>query len=173
MVYYNFETKTLVGDEPAPIYNPKVSLGHIILHHLNKFPANVFQVCADDGIETTCGEVARLSKNFAKNLLKEGFKESDVVGIVAQNSSQVTSVIFGCFMIATPISAVNSKWDDFTVVFGITEPKIIFCDRDVAKSVKNYVESKEMNAEIVILTDEIDGFRHVSEFFAEVEGVKM
>lgn len=174
MVFYNFETKTLVGEETAPIYNPNVSLGHIIVHHLNKFPKNVFQVCADDGSEMTCGEIGRLTKNFAKNMLKRGFNEGDAVGIVGKNSSHVTPVIFGCFLIALPISPINyNSEDDFTIVYELTEPKIIFCDHSVAEEVKKYVETKQRKIEIVVLTEKIDGFEHVSEYFEDIKNVEM
>lgn len=173
MVHYDFDSKTLVGDDSAPIYNPKVSLGHVIIHHLNKFPENVFQICADDGVEVSCGEIARLSTNFAKNLLKKGITQSDVVGIVGKNSTFVTPVIFGCFLIAAPISPIDSKWDDFTITFEITEPKIIFCDDNVAESVKNYVASTKRKVDVITLTKKIAGFKYISDYFEEVESIQM
>lgn len=173
MVYYDFQTKVLHGSEPTPIYNPHASLGSIILHHLNKFPENVMQVCADDEREMICGELAKLMTNFAKNMLKQNFKQGDVVGIVGRNSTFITPVIFGCFLIATPISPVDSRWNDFSITFELTEPKIIFCDHNVAHKIKNYVDKKEKKVEIVVMTDKVEGFRHVSEFFEDVGGVKM
>lgn len=173
MLHFNPTTKILAREETAEIYNPNVSLGHIIVHHLNKFPKNVFQVCADDGVEMTCGEITKLSTNFAKNMLKLGFVEGDVIGIVGKNSSHVTPVIFGCFLIALPISPIDSKWDDFTIAFECTEPKIIFCNHDILDSVKDYVVAKGKKIEIVSLTEKVDGFKHVGEFFEDVEGVKM
>lgn len=121
----------------------------------------------------TCGEVARLAFNFAKSLLKEGVQQGDVVGIVGKNSNFVSPVIFGCFLIAAPISPIDSKWDDFTITYEITEPKIIFCDNDVVENVMDYVKSKEKNTEVVILTEKVDGYRHVSEYFEENNDVQM
>jgi 4-coumarate--CoA ligase len=172
MIHFNSETRILAREDSPSIYNPKVSLGHIILHHLNKFPEKVFQVCGDDGVESNCGEIARQSKNFAKKMLKLGYSEGDVVGIVGKNSTFVTPVIFGCFVIALPISPIDSK-DDFIVPLDITEPKIIFCDHNIAQQVKNYVKTKERKIEIVILTEKVDGFKHITDFFEDVEGVSM
>ena len=173
MVEFNFDTKILAREIIAPIYNPYVSLGHIIVHHLKKYPRSVFQVCADDGSEMTCGEIAKLTTNFAKNMLKEGFTEGDVVGIVGRNSSHVTPVIFGCLMIGLPISPVDSKWGNFVSVFQVTHPKIIFCGSDIAERVKLWVESNEKKIRIVVITEKVEGFKHVTEYLTDSENVNM
>lgn len=67
----------------------------------------------------TCGEIAKLTENFAKNMIKQGFTEGDVVGIVGRNSPYVAPVIFGCPTIGLPISPVDSKWGNFESVFPI------------------------------------------------------
>lgn len=173
MVLFDFDTKILHGDEPDPIFNPKVSIGHIIVHHLRKYPDRVMQVCSDDGREMTCGEIAELSTNFAKNMLKDGFKEGDVVGIIGKNSSFIAPAIFGCFLIAAPVSLLELRFDNFSFVFDITEPKIIFCDNDIAESVDKYVQSTKRQIRVVTITQKLDGFSHVSDYFRENKDFKM
>jgi 4-coumarate--CoA ligase len=171
MVHFDSYSRTLHGDDDVPIYNPKVSLGNIILHHLKKYPENVFQVNADDGTEITCGKMANLMTNFAKNMLKKGFKEGDVVGIIGNQSNYITSAILGCFIAALPISTIFMNRDDYSMVFDLTDPKIIFCDGTILNDIKLFADSKSIK--VVTLTEKIEGFHHISEFFVDADDITM
>lgn len=171
MVSYDFEKNILYGDQVAPIYNPNVSLGHILLHYLEKDRNHVMQVFDDDDSEMTYLEIANLTRNFAKNMLKRGYKPGDVVGLVGRNSPNVTPAIFGCFLIELIISPIELA--DLWITFDVTKPKIIICDHDILPEINKYVSTKAFPIEIVVLTAQTEGYSHISDFFLDAVDVNL
>lgn len=171
MSFYDEETKILHGEQQPFVYHPHASLGEILVHHLRKTPDRVTQVCADDGTEIKCGEMADMTVNFAKNLMKFGFKLGDVVGFMGKNCSYATPATFGCYLIGCKVNLLDSSLSvsEIVSVYQQTHPMIIFCNSDYYDYTKVIVDMLGGEVEIVTLTEQLDGVRHVTEFFKDPE----
>lgn len=169
MVHYDSVTKILYGEKIPQIYHPYASVGEVLLYNLTKTPNKVTQISADDGIEITCREMASMMTNFAKNMMKLGFKFGDVVGFVGKNVTYATPAIFGCYILGCPTSPLDSLLSSVEIAFTFanTEPKIIFCDANAIEIVEEALNMMEQSLKIVSLTDKVTGFLHISEFFVD------
>lgn len=169
MVFFNCETKTLFGEQQPFVFHPNASLGEVLVYFLRKTPTKITQVSADDGIEVSCGEMADMTVNVAKNLIKLGYKPGDIIGIVGRNVTYSTPVIFGSYLLACPITPLDPTLTVgvMTAIYKNTLPEIIFCDSNVVENIVNVVASLGKTIEIVTLTDHVEGFKHVSEFLVD------
>lgn len=169
MAFYREDCRTLFGVQEPLLYHPYASLGEVLVHYLRKTPDKITQVCCDDGVEISCGEMADMTVNVAKNLMKLGLKTGDTIGIVGKNVTHATPTIFGCYLLGCPISPLEStmQHSEFISTFRITNPKIIFCDSGAFSSMEKVVKELNKNIEVVTLTEKVEGVRHVTEFFVD------
>jgi 4-coumarate--CoA ligase len=114
MFSYDKKTKILSGIQLPPFYHPNVTVGQVIANNLQREPERVVQVSYDDGVELTAAEMLKLASRIAKNLVKEGFKLGDVVGIVVKNTTYVAPVFLACLLVGCPISTLDP-------IFEVTE----------------------------------------------------
>jgi 4-coumarate--CoA ligase len=130
--HYNRESKILSGSLIEPFFHPNVSAGQLALFSLQRDPSKVVQVSYDDGVQLTAGEMAKLSLRVAKNLLMEGLKMGDVIGLVVKNSNYVAPIVLGSLLIATPCNTLDPTFEknEIAQIFMQTKPKIVFCDKD-------------------------------------------
>lgn len=170
-MFYDPDTKILHGEQRPLLHHPSASLGEILVHHLRKTPDRVAQVCAEEGTEVNCGELAALTVNFAKNLMKFGFKLGDVVGFLGRSCPHAIPATFGCYLIGCKVNLLDSglSVSEIVSVYQQTRPMIIFCDSDFHDYTKVIVNMLGGDVEIVTLTEHLDGVRHVAEFFKDPE----
>ena len=160
VVAFDKDEKIWSGPKFQPIYNPNVSVGYLILNVLKKTPEMVTQVSADTGVEITCHEMRRRTIKIAKNLQAEGYKQGDIVGIMASNSENLAPLVFACFTLGLPISPVAPAMQeaDIVMIYSMTKPKIIFCDATVVKIVQSAVDKMSIKPVINTLIDKISGY---------------
>lgn len=103
---YNPLTKTWSAPLLASIFNPEVSLGYLILNLLKTSPDRVIQVNADDGVETTCGQMFAKSVKISRFLTSIRLKQHDVVGIVARNSVNLAPAVYACLTLGLPVNGL-------------------------------------------------------------------
>lgn len=173
MSFYDPETKILKNDQLPLVYHPNASLGEILVHQLRKTPKRISQISAEDGMEINCGELADMTENFAKNLIKFGFKLGDVVGFIGRNCSYATAATFGCYLIGCKVNLLDTALSvsEIVSVYRKTLPIIIFCESDYFEYTKIIVDMLGGEVEIVTLTEHFDGVRHVTEFFKDPENI--
>lgn len=171
MFSYNPETKILSGIDFPDFYHPNVTLGQIILHYLRRDPTKIVQVCYDDGVELTAAEMIKLSTRAARNLMKNGIKYGDVIGLVAKNTTYVTPIVLACILIGAPINTLDPTFDSHEIahIFRQTKPKLVFCDHDNITAVNMALDEAENDADVITITEEIFDVRHVMEFFQQME----
>lgn len=157
------------GPETPEIYHPNLPLGQFLLHCLKKSGTKVTQVCADSGIELTCDQMVKLMTNIAHNLMNLGIESGDVVGIFAKNTTHLAPAVFGCFLLGAQINPIDPtfKAQDITQMFQQTKPKLVFCDHDNVESVQSAIDTMKSNAKVILLTNELSGYLHVSELMME------
>lgn len=166
MAYFDPHRGILHGKKLPQIYSDNVSVGQVILNVLYRTPDKVLQVCDDDDIELTCSQVTEYMTNIAKNLVKLGYKGGDVAGLIARNSTFVAPTIFACFLLRLPINPVDTSFNVNKIVqiYRETKPKVIFCDHNNADKLIAALAILESEAQVVILTERIEGLSHISEF---------
>lgn len=157
------------GPESPEIYHPRLPLGQLLLYYLAKSPLKVTQVCADSSVELTCGEMSNLMTNIAHNLMDLGLKTGDVVGIVAKNTTYLAPAVFGCILIGAQINPLDPTFiaQDVLQMYQQTKPKLVFCDNDNVDNVQSALNTMQSNAQIILLTNKLPGYLHISEFMME------
>lgn len=149
------KTKILSAAYSPPLYHQNVSIGQLAMHYLLRDSSKVVQVCFDDGVELTAGEMAKLGSRIAHNLFKAGLDLGDVIGMVAKNSTYVTPIVLGCFLNGCPVSTVDPTFEinEIANMFKQTKPKLVFCDHENWRTV---VEALRLcgNASKAVTVDE-------------------
>lgn len=159
MFSYDPQTKILSGIEIPPFYHQNVSVGQIIMHYLQREPGKVVQACYDDGVELTAGEMAKLASRIAGNIIREGFKVGDVVGVVAKNTTYVAPLVLGCLLAGCPISTLDPTFDvgEVANIFSQTKPKLVFCDHDNRDVVCTALQRCGNNNEVLTVDERLTG----------------
>lgn len=159
MFHFNRETKILSGVQIEPFYHQNVTAGQLALHYLQRDPNKIIQVCCDDGVEISAGEMAKLSLRIAKNLLMEGLKFKDVIGVVAKNSTYVAPLVLASLLIGTPCNTLDPMFDDREIahIFKQTNPKIVFCDCDNWETIIEALKRCENDAEVWTVDEKMAG----------------
>jgi 4-coumarate--CoA ligase len=173
MARYDNYNKIYHGPKFPPIYNENLSIGQLVLHHLSKMPNKVIQISDDDGIELTSDQMAEMMVNISKNLSKMGMRAGDVIGIFAKKTTYVVPVIFGCFLLRTPVNPVETSFeiDQVVEIFRKTRPKIVFCDFDVIEKLITVLQILENEATIVSLTEYHTESLHISELLKSEDDI--
>jgi acyl-CoA synthetase (AMP-forming)/AMP-acid ligase II len=161
MFSFDSDTKVLSSYQLQPFYNHFVTSGQHCLHYLQRDPSRVIQVCYDDGVSLTAGEMAKLGLRIAKNVSKEGLKLGDVIGLVAKNTTYLASVVLGSLIIGSPCSTLDPTFDESEIahIFKQTNPKIVFCDHDIINTVENALKSINNTSEIITIDQRVEGMK--------------
>lgn len=159
MFYFDRDERILSGVEVPPFFHPNVTVGQVIVHNLLREPGNVVQVCYDDGVELTAGEMVKLSSRIAKNLVREEFKFGDVVGLVVKSTTYVAPLVLGCLLVGCPLSTLDPSFDvtEISNIFKQTKPKLVFCDHDNWEIVSEALRRSGNECEIVTVDENVSG----------------
>lgn len=159
------------GPEIPEIYHPNLPLGQLLLHCLEKTPLRVSQVCAVSGVEVTCDEMGKLMRNVAHNLMSLGIKSGDVMGVVAKNTTHLAPAVLGSILMGAVINPLDPTFIaiDIIQMYQQTKPKLVFCDHDNVDKVQSAIDTMKSNAKIVLLTEKLPGYLHISELMKEPE----
>lgn len=165
MAFYDPMTKIYHGLEVPDIYHPNASLGQVLLWNFYKRPQKVIQVNDDDGISVTCEEMAELMTNIAKNLNQLGLVFGDVAGLFGSSTTYVAPTMFACYLYGLPMTPLDVSFNvnQIVQIYRQTNPKIVFCDHSVAEKLTCALEILQINAIIVILTERLEGFLHITD----------
>lgn len=143
------------GQQLPPIFNPDSSVGAIIFRTLSTNPHNIIQINDSEKTKLTNQEVIHLSSKVALKLVELGLEPSDVVGIIATNTTYLMPVAFGCFFANIPFHPLDTTFDEEVIahLWGITRPKVVFCDGGVLELVKKVVVRLKLESSIFTLND--------------------
>lgn len=78
----------------------------------------------------TFDEIRLSTIRIAQNLRCQGYKPKQVIGIMADNSDYLSSIVFASFCLGCPINALSTLVgkQDVMRMYAITEPSVVFCD---------------------------------------------
>lgn len=149
---HDLTTKTWSGPKEEILYGPGDNLGKYIIQSLDDSSDKVMQISYETDIQLTGAEIKIRSIRVAQNLIKMGIVQNDVVGIMARNSHNLASVVFGCHFIGAPINTLDPTFEeaDVTHMLNLTKPKLMFCDHDLEKLIKRILTKLELDIPIVV-----------------------
>lgn len=152
------------------IFNSEIGLGRLIMEVFKTTPERISQVFFDNGAEMTCQEMRVRTMKIATHLMKRGYKQNDVAGIVAVNSENVAPVVFACLILGMPLNilAPSLSESDIVHMYSKTRPKVIFCDSNAHETLHNAVKAMELDCEIFTLREKVAQFEFVDELISKV-----
>lgn len=129
------------------------------------------QISEDNGIILTNAELYLKSVRAAQNLTKLGYVDGDIIGIVAKNSHQIAPIVFAALSIGCPINTLDPSWEELELkhMFGITKPKVIFCDVANVRVVTKSLEAINLSATIFTFGGSTDVSDSVETLFADTK----
>ncbi|XP_075166531.1 uncharacterized protein LOC142238708 [Haematobia irritans] len=162
---YNANEKIWSGPVLKDLYNPQMTLGEAIVRQLLKTPRKTIQIMGTSGESLTVEEFLEHSMILAHNLLEAGLKCNDIVGLYAQHSVHVATVMMASFLCGTPVNALFPGFDQKTVtsLYENTRPKIVFCDKENCENARNAINELQLNAKIVLMTGSMPGVAHIND----------
>lgn len=127
---YDPETKVWAGAQNPPPFNPRASIGDVLLYCMQRNSRKVAQINANDGVELTYQEIMTKSIRVAENLRRLGLKQEDVVAVISRNNSEIASVLFGTLILGLAVNTLDPSFqtDDLAHMLKITRPKLVFCE---------------------------------------------
>lgn len=128
------------------------------------------QISDNSGVILTNSEIKMQTIRIARNILKMGYENGNVIGIVARNHHHLASVIFACLTIGTPVNImpVSSDVADLIHMFGITRPKLIVCECIAVNKIREALMSLGLFAPIFTFEKKYDNAAYfVEELFTK------
>ncbi|XP_075168229.1 uncharacterized protein LOC142240400 isoform X1 [Haematobia irritans] len=168
---YDKVNKIWSGATIEPLHNIEYhSIGRILFSQMKLRPNKVIQIDDVDGKTLTNQEMLNFAIRIAKYLKKAGFRHEEIVGISAKNTTYLSPVLLGCLFNCTPFHTVHPNYQEAatTHCFGITKPRIIFCDGSNYEIIRKSTLS--FKPKIYTLIDHIDGVPSVMELLEPTDG---
>ncbi|KAH8250228.1 hypothetical protein KR026_008559, partial [Drosophila bipectinata] len=136
--YYNSDLKIWSGDQVTHYFDRHLSIGEIIFKEMQRHPKQIAQISATENTILTRQELLQNSMHVASFMRSEGLLQTDVVGLIARNTTHLPAVAYACFFNGIAFHSLNITYDRNTIekLFNITRPKLIFCDGDEFEKVR-------------------------------------
>lgn len=156
------------GPKKTLLFNPEASVGQVIYTCLSRQdPANIVQI--NDGENTTLksGQVLEMSIKIGQKIHMMGLKQTDIVGIMSSNTTNLMPLCYGLFFIGVPFHAIDRELSKTSAVllWGITKPKIIFCEVERLSFAREIVQEIGLRSKIYVLNQ-----KSFYELFEELPG---
>lgn len=105
----------------------------------------------------------------AQNILKLGYKEGDMIGVIAKNSHNLAPIVFAALSIGCPVNTLDPTFEcsDIIHMFSITKPKLVFCDEDNLDRVRESLSSINLTPRIYIFDKVNKDFHSVDDLLVE------
>ncbi|XP_022228004.2 luciferin 4-monooxygenase [Drosophila obscura] len=172
-VHYDAASRTWFGPRGKDFYGPEMTLGEVIMRVLRINADQVMQHCDPTGVELTGAQLAQQSARIAQAFKRLGLYRGDVIGISANNTTNLTSVVIAALLRGIPINPLHPEFTEETVkyLYDITEPKLIFCDVENYPTIRAVNQRLATPATIYLLNGRLEGVRDVSELLNEDESI--
>ncbi|XP_034117008.1 uncharacterized protein LOC117576403 [Drosophila albomicans] len=136
--YYNSEERIWYGKPERTYFSKDQSIGEIIFREMKRHPKLIAQISDTENTILTRQELLLNSMRVASFMRKMGMVQTDIVGIIARNTTHMFAVAYGCFFNGIAFHSLNINYDESTIkkLYDITKPRVIFCDGDDYEKVK-------------------------------------
>lgn len=130
---------------------------------------NPNQISHNNGIQLTNGEIRIKTIRAAQNITKLGLIPDDVIGIAATNNEYLAPIVFASMAIGCPVNPLDPTFGtaEMTHMFGITKPKLIFCDVENLSAVRACTKELKINPMIVTFGQKTEYSLPVNDLFIE------
>ncbi|XP_034663434.1 probable 4-coumarate--CoA ligase 3 [Drosophila subobscura] len=148
------------GARQQGFYNEGLTIGQIIFRQLQREPQRIFQISHTDNTRLTRWQMLEHASKMGAYLREQKFtKETDIVGLMARNTTHVAAVAYGCLFNGTPFHAVNPNLEEKTIrdLYNITKPRILCCDSQDYQKIKDIAGT--LGATVLIVNGKVP---HVS-----------
>ena len=107
-----------------------------------------------------------MSISVAQHFTKLGLKQCDIIGICASNTDFLAPLVFGAIFNGLTISTLDVSYEKEGIqhAFGMTKPKMMFCDGDIYHRVRGTLEACGLDIQIFTLKVQLAGVPYISEF---------
>ncbi|KAH8335389.1 hypothetical protein KR074_000754 [Drosophila pseudoananassae] len=149
--YYNSDLKIWSGDQVTHYFDRNLSIGEIIFKEMQRHPKQIAQISATENTILTRQELLQNTMHVASFMRSEGLLQTDVVGLIARNTTHLPAVAYACFFNGVAFHSLNITYDRNTIekLFHITKPKLIFCDGDEFDKVRE--ATSELDVKIITM----------------------
>ncbi|KAH8369096.1 hypothetical protein KR009_000831, partial [Drosophila setifemur] len=138
-ISYDADLKIWSAGPVVHYFDPHLSIGQIIFHEMRRHPQLIAQISPTEKTVLTRGELLTNSMRVATFIRSQGLLQSDVVGIIARNTTHISAVAYACFFNGIAFHSLNTSYNGSTIekLFKITHPRLIFCDGDEYEKVRS------------------------------------
>ncbi|XP_051863786.1 luciferin 4-monooxygenase-like [Drosophila albomicans] len=135
---YNAEEKIWYGHPKRSYFGEDLSIGEIIFREMKRHPKLIAQISDSENTLLTREELRFNSMRVASFMRRLGMVQTDIVGIIARNTTHIFAVAYACFFNGIAFHSLNITYEESTIgkLFDITKPRLIFCDGDEYEKVK-------------------------------------
>ncbi|KAH8358881.1 hypothetical protein KR093_003006, partial [Drosophila rubida] len=160
---YDADKRIWSGLPDREYFSKDQSIGEIIFREMQRHPKLVAQVSIShpsiskhriiriqisdtENTTLTREELLLNSMKIASFMRKMGMVQSDIVGIIARNTTHIFAVAYACFFNGIAFHSLNIAYEESTIgkLFDITKPRIIFCDGEEYEKVKAATASQNV-----------------------------
>jgi len=99
----------------------------------------------------------------ASYMRKLGLEQGDFVGVIGRLTTHLTALAYACFFNGTPYHALHTEYEQSAIerLFGITKPRLIFCDGDEFEKVQ--AATKGLQVQIVTMRNHPAGILRIQD----------
>lgn len=167
-----------------PMYHPNVNAVQVVFDALGRNPNLIGQISNHNGLYVRNRAMRLNSIRMAQHMQAIGVSSGDVVAIVAGNHHEVAAVVFGAMALAAPINTLDPNFKtgacfklffihiciyidrilipaEIEHMFGLTMPKIVFCEARNIGYVREALLGVDLNVPIFTFGEKVDGARLV------------
>lgn len=170
--FYDPATHIWTGLPTPPLFNVNQSLGQLILTMLRRCDSqHIVQICADgdQAHRVTAEQMVQRTVRIAQRLTGLGYgKHTPMAALASGNGEHVAPVMFACFALGIPINTLDPAFTvaDFTHMFGVTRPVLVFCESGILEVVRDAAGKAAIDPMYVLFEDPIEGYTHVDDLLA-------
>ncbi|EDX09357.1 4-coumarate--CoA ligase 1 [Drosophila simulans] len=148
---YDENLKIWSGGEKRSLFSPDLSIGEIIFQQMERNPMLTAQISVTENTELTWKDIHTNAMKVASYMRKLGLEQGDFVGVVGRLTTHLTALAYACFFNGTPYHALHTEYEQSAIerLFGITKPRLIFCDGDEFEKVQ--AATKGLQVQIVTM----------------------
>ncbi|XP_017488004.1 PREDICTED: luciferin 4-monooxygenase-like isoform X1 [Rhagoletis zephyria] len=136
--WYDEKAKVWHGAKFQHFYDRNASVGRILFEEMRKRPKSICQISVTERTSLTNEEALLHAIRLAEWFRSQGFKQSDIIGVAARNTTHLMTLVLACFFNGIALHAVNPVREKklITDLFDSTKPKLIFFDGHEYEKIK-------------------------------------
>ncbi|XP_034664850.1 luciferin 4-monooxygenase-like [Drosophila subobscura] len=135
---YDPVTKIWSCEEQRSQFGEDLSMGELIFQEMKRHPKDIAQISDSEKTILLREELLMNAMRIASYLRNLGLEQSDVVGIIARNTTHISAVAYACFFNGIAPHSLNIAYlpEIIEKLYNITKPRIVFCDGDEYEKVR-------------------------------------